>query len=138
MPKHPRRSEPGTPPRKPRVNLRHASALLRAHCDAWRLAVSGRTVAQLARLTRIPESTLSLWCSGRRALPLGHPDFHDLCGELALSPHQRRELAEAYGLDPKIGGPVAERPIRSPSAPSPAVEAPLGAVDGATSTEVTS
>ena len=98
--------------RKPGIDLPRAARLLSAHVDTWLLAAPDRTAADLARLAKIPESTLSLWRSGKRALPLGHPDCRDLADVLILSPRQRRDLAEAYGLDPATGPGAAPVPVR--------------------------
>ena len=98
--------------RKPGPDIPRAARLLSAHVDTWLHAATGRTLAELCRLADIPESTLSLWRSGKRAMPLGHPDCRDLADVLDLSPRQRRDLAEAYGLDPLTGPGVAPVPVR--------------------------
>ena len=110
--------------RKPGPDIPRAARLLSAHVDTWLHAATGRTLAELCRLAKVPESGLSLWRSGKRAIPLGHPDVRDLADVLDLSPRQRRDLAEAYGLDPLTGPGAAPVPVRVDPIPVETGECP--------------
>ena len=112
------------PPKPQPGDLKHAAALLAHHVKGWCLAKAGRRPSDLAKIAGVAPSVLSRWVLGRMRPSIVSADWRDLCAALDLSPRQRRDLAEAYGLDPLTGPGAAPVPVRVDPIPAETGECP--------------